>query len=166
MSRSHRKRKPPAPTESAALEQSDAPIPSLESVSRLPALVVAIATLAWYALLIGMAAFDHRPVVVNLVQIDDAEFVVIATSKDPQTLNVQRVLKGEHSGEVIRLADPLEPAEEAFVFPLRRKDDVLQIVRCEFRTAPQLIYPATDDVVRQVEDAIENPVPRLMQVRP
>ncbi len=136
------------------------------------------AVLIWIVALAAMTWNTANPDVVNRAQIEESHFVFVGRCEDPAkgTFHVERELKrGELQGPVTvqDLPKQLPPKNTAWVVPVLRHGKSFVVtegvfplppaqvvgpngVPLEAHVAPK-IYPATDDVLRQIDALLRVP---------
>jgi hypothetical protein len=139
-------------------------------------MAIAALALAWIGILAALWWYSANPVVVNRVQVLHADLIVLGEWRpgDPPQLTVERSWKGTPSGSTVavrqtELAIKMNGANPSgrFVVPLTRiTPDLYEITQGVLGNPPEHpqpgaelrpaevrphIYPAGDDVIRQLE---------------
>lgn len=152
-----------------------APAKSPESrpARRGPVFGIAAVALAWVVALAVLVACSANPVVVNRAQIWHADTIVLGAwdARDPSRLNVERTWKTPLAADsiavskaptsrlhermivpVTRLAqNQFEVTQGVLLNPLERRPVGAKPKEPRHAEVQPLMYPATEDVIRQIE---------------
>jgi len=156
-----------------------APVAPAEPVHRGPKIAVWLLAAAWCGVLAGLVTVSANPVVVNRVQMLHADVVAqgVWIPGPPAELDVQRTWKGTLAvGRIgVHGALPEQTIAGEVIVPLSRRRDgqwqitggvlsnpVQQADRDRLPEASEvrpLVYPATADVIRQIEALLPRGTP-------
>ena len=126
------------------------------------AIAVALA-LAWVAILSILAVTQANPVTLNRDQILRAEVIVSARIDDVAegACTVEQQWKDGESLSAITVSNLHETAAgsgRTFILPLQRNPaGAFEVVAAPLPDRPYLVYPATDEVLQQLRQQLEQP---------
>ena len=134
------------------------------TISRRAFLIAATLGALWIAALAALAVFTANPITLNREQIMTSDAVVTARVLDPAagTVAVEKVWKSRTELTAERLAlDNLDKgrirAGALYLVPLSRvRADRYEVTRTQLPNQQPLVYPATDDAVRQLEAILKS----------
>ena len=133
------------------------PLPAPPSRRRLLAAVIAI---LWPAALALLVLTTANPITLNRRQILEADAVVTAQVIDLEsgTCRIVKQWSGEnlpHDLVVSKLTEAgIQPAGE-WILPLVRSSDGWEVIPLRLPSQPRLVYPATADAVRQLQEILD-----------
>ncbi len=118
--------------------------------------VVTVLALVWLTLLCWMAATSANPTMVNAAMLLRCDAVLSAEVKDSKVAAIERLWRGEEPELPIAVPAEFASSDGQYVLLLSRASGRWTIARSP-GTEELLMYPATEDVVRQLESLIEAP---------
>jgi len=146
------------------------------AVRRWPIVLIAAIGLAWIAVLAWLVVKSANPIVVNRVQLQHARVIVQGvwqpgSPQKPPKLTVERTWKMPLEVTEVSIREPegVQPAGRVIVPLTRISPDLYEITQGELINLPErhprpqnpkdmvfaqvrpLVYPATPDVVRQID---------------
>ena len=118
-------------------------------------LAVFVLAVAWYVVLISLAAITGNPVTLNRIQLRESSLVVVGSVDENGTVSHILVFKGvAPEGEIV-VAPFSWPAGD-YILPLRKAGaGRLEVTPSELPDNPPLIYPANDQSVEQLQQILK-----------
>lgn len=123
--------------------------------------IALVAAIVWILGLVTLAIVSANPVTLNILQIEQSDYVVTATRTGPDanTIEVSREWKrGEELGTitVTNLDDARMPADGEFLLPLNKlSSGRYSITPTALPNKAPLIYPTTEEAMNQLETILK-----------
>lgn len=144
--------------DSSEPQSADSPTSAAPAGLKLSRGVIAIASVAivWYLVLLGLALFTANPVQLNVQQILDSGWIILATVDQNGVVHERKTVQGLLPDGPLKLSDKCRYTNQEIILPLVREFGDYRITPTHLPNGDRLVYPATEDALKQLS-AILNP---------
>lgn len=144
--------------DSSEAQSADSPTSAAPAGLKLSRGVIAIASVAivWYLVLLGLALFTANPVQLNVQQILDSGWIILATVDQNGVVHERKTVQGLLPDGPLKLSDKCRYTNQEIILPLVREFGDYRITPTHLPNGDRLVYPATEDALKQLS-AILNP---------
>lgn len=145
--------------DSSEVQPADAPASPTTAGAKVSRGVIVIASVAvvWYLVLLGLALFTANPVQLNVQQILDSGWVVLATVDKDGVVYERKTVQGLLPEGPLKLSDKCRYTDREIILPLVREFGDYRITPTHLPNGDRLVYPATPDALRQLEEILSPP---------
>ncbi len=144
--------------DSSEAQSADSPTSAATAGLKLSRGVIAIANVAvvWYLVLLSLALFTANPVQLNVQQVLDSGWIILATVDENGVVHERKTVQGLLPEGPLKLSDKCRYTDREIILPLVREFGDYRITPTHLPNGDRLVYPATEDALKQLS-AILNP---------
>ncbi len=143
----------PDPADDATTDDAQTSLEAQRVSPRTVFIAATLVVLAWYVFLISIAATTGNPITLNRVQLEESRVIIAGRVDAGGHVQVDQEFKGRAPAREFELADFPYPAGR-YILPLRPGPDGIEITPSRLPNKARLIYPATPESIRQLEELL------------
>lgn len=120
-------------------------------------IVIASVAVVWYLVLLSLALFTANPVQLNVQQILDSGWIVLATVDENGVVHERKTVQGLLPEGPLKLSDKCRYTDREIILPLVREFGDYHITPTHLPNGDRLVYPATPAALRQLDEILSPP---------